>query len=93
MVPGFEEYFKTYIIASVSDSASNMVGSRQSFYTYLSRYVGRDLALIKCGAHKLQRAILHAIDFPTDEPIPGVADKDRKRYFKSFAHINNKFYT
>ena len=93
LVPGFEDYFKIYIIASVSDSASNMVGLRNSFYAYLSRYVGRNLALVKCGAHKLQRAILHAIDFPTDDPSPTVAEKDRQRYFKNFALINNKFYT
>lgn len=89
IVPGFEEYFKTHIIASVSDSASNMAGSTNSFYTHLSEYAGRNLALVKCGAHKLQRAILHAIDFPTDEPSVRVKEKDRKRYFKSFAGINS----
>lgn len=93
IVPGFEQYFKTHIIASVSDSASNMVGLRNSFYAYLNVYVERKLALVKCGAHKLQRAIIHAIDFPTDDPSAGVAEKDRPRYFKSFAHINNKFYS
>ena len=93
IVPGFEQYFKSRIIASVSDSASNMVGSKNSFYFHLSRIVGRKLALVKCGAHKLQRAILHAIDFLTDDPSPLVIDKDRHRYFKTFAHINNKFYT
>ena len=93
IVPGFEHYFKTYIIASVSDSASNMAGVRNSFYTHLSLYVGRKLALVKCGAHKLQRAILHAVDFPTDLPTVGVQDRDRKRYFKTFTSINNRFYT
>ena len=93
IVPGFENYFKSHIIASVSDSASNMVGIRNSFYAYLGRYVGRSLALVKCGAHKLHRAIIHAIEFPTDEPSPTVEERNRHRFFKSFLKINNKFYT
>lgn len=92
-VPGFQEFFKRRIIAVVSDSASNMVGISNSFYTHLMEYTGRDLALVKCGAHKLQRAIIHAIDFPTDSPSPSEPIRTRSRYFKSFAKINNQFYS
>ena len=92
-VPGFRECFKSKNVASVSDGASYMVGSRNSFYTHLQNYVGRDLVLVKCLPHRLQRAVLHAINFPTDVPSAKVQPKDRQRYFKNFSKINNLVHT
>ena len=84
--PGFESFFKAKCMVVASDQANNMIGRYNSFHIHLQRYLGHEIALVKCGAHKLSRILLHALNYVTD---PATNDT----YFANFADINNKFYS
>ena len=84
--PGFESFFKANCMVVASDQANNMIGRYNSFHTHLQRYLGHEIALVKCGAHKLSRILLHALNYVTD-----ISTNDT--YFANFADINNKFYS
>ena len=88
--PGFKSYFKTNLIAFISDSGSPMIGRNIGLIAQLTAFVGHDVQSVPCSAHVTETAITHLLSIPTSTPV-GKEKPDK--YFMKFGDLNNKFYT
>ena len=88
--PGFKSFFKSRLIAFISDRGSPMIGQYNGLIAKLRIFVGHSVQSVPCSAHVTETAIKHALNIPTSTPV-GKEKPDK--YFMKFGDLNNRFYT
>ncbi len=77
----FVNFFKSKLIALISDGASSMIAPGTSLFTKLKELTGRSIISVHCMAHRLDLSIEWAVE------------KGTMPYFNRFDNLLNSIYT